>query len=366
MSQPFGERSIPGDSRPESTAASQPLVSVIVLNYNGAIWLERCLASLRAQTVFGQTEVIVADNASPDGSAELAARLLNGWPGGRVVCNGGNLGFAEGNNHPARAARGRYLFFLNNDAWLEPACLEKLLAGVVARGAVAACPLVLNYEDDSFQSAGACGFDLFGLPTARNRVRTPQPVLMPEGCGFLIERECFLALDGFDPEFFMFAEEYDLSWRVWLSGGNVCVIPEARMHHRGAAQVNPHGGARMTEFRTSDRKRFYTNRNHLLVLLKNAQHVLLALVLLQLFLLAAEALTACVLVRRGSFIRTAYWDALRDCWRLRGHIRRQRRFIRRVRRRGDFWMLRFLHARLNRWDELVRMLRFGPPKISTG
>jgi GT2 family glycosyltransferase len=341
-------------------------VSVIVLNYNGAAWLERCLHSLRTQTIFHKIEVIVADNASPDGSAELAVQYLKDWPNARVMPNGRNLGFAEGNNRPARLARGRYLFFLNNDAWLEPACIERLLAGVTSAGAVAACPLVLNYEDDSFQSAGAGGFDVFGLATSRRPPSTTRPVLMPEGCGYLIERERFLALGGFDPEFFMFAEEFDLSWRVWIAGGRACVVPEARLHHRGGAQVNPQGGGQVIEFRTSDRKRFFANRNNLLVLLKNAQHLLLLLLPLQLLLLALEAGAALFLVRRWSFVKAAYMDAVVDCWRLRSHVCQQRRLLRGLRKRGDFWMLRFLRGRLNRWDEFLRMLRFGPPKVSAG
>ena len=80
---------------------------------------------------------------------------------------------------------------------------------------------------------------------------------------------------------------------------------------------------------------------------------------LQLGLWAAEALVSLLLVRRWSFVRKAYWDALADCWRLRDHVRAERQRIRRLRRRGDVWMLRFLRWRFNRWDELKRMIRQG-------
>ena len=123
---------------------------------------------------------------------------------------------------------------------------------------------------------------------------------MPEGCAYLIRRELFQQLGRFDPEFFMFADELDLSWRVWISGQRAIAVPSARLHHRGAAQVNPAGGGSAVEFRTSDTKRFYSNRNGLLVLLKNAHLFLLLLVPLQLGLLAVEALAALLLVRRWS------------------------------------------------------------------
>jgi GT2 family glycosyltransferase len=348
----------------QNPGAAPPRVSVIVLNYNGARWLERCLDSLRAQTIFGQVEVLVADNVSTDGSDRLAARLMQGWPGGRFIQHAQNLGYCEGNNRGADPACGEYLLFLNNDTWLEPDCLERLLAEVQKAGAAAACPLVLNYDDDSFQSLGAFGFDLFGLASTRAQSAVTREVLMPEGCAYLIRRDLFWQIGGFDSVFFMYADEFDLSWRVWVSGHRAVGVPSAGLHHRGAAQVNPAGGGATVEFRTSDTKRFYANRNSLLALLKSAKHFLLLLVLMQLALLGLEALAAVVLVRRWSFVKRAYLGAVADCWRLRSHILAERRRIGQFRRRGDLFMLRFLRLRPNRWDEFQRLRRLGPPKVT--
>ena len=225
-----------------ASGTAQPLVSVIVLNYNGARWLEGCIKSLRNQTILSQLEVIVADNVSTDGSQRLAKQLIEGWPGARFIQHDQNLGYCEGNNRAAEAARGECLLFLNNDTWLEPNCLEVLLAEVRKTGAAAAGPLILNYEDESFQSLGAFGFDVFGLASTRLPSAQTREVLMPEGCAYLIRRDLFQQLGGFDREFFMFADEFDLSWRVWISGHRAIVVPAARLHHRGAAQVNPAGG----------------------------------------------------------------------------------------------------------------------------
>ena len=273
------ERSVV-QTEPRADAVSgedAPLISVVVLNYNGAKWLERCLASLRQQTILARIEVIVADNLSADGSDRLAEQLLEGWPNGRFVQNGANLGFCEGNNRGAAGATGKFLLFLNNDAWLEPDCLEILLRETEKANADVATPLVMNFDDDSFQSLGAAGFDIFGLPTSRLPHTDTREVLMPEGCAYMIRRELFDRVGRFDAEFFMFADEYDLSWRAWVAGGRAVAVPAARLHHRGAANVNPKGGGTVVEFRTSDSKRFYTNRNSLLVLLKSARHVLLLL-----------------------------------------------------------------------------------------
>jgi GT2 family glycosyltransferase len=350
----------------DTQTAASPLISVVILNYNGAKWIERCLASLRQQTLFSQIEIIVADNLSTDGSDRLAEELLREMPNGRFVQNGANLGFCEGNNRGAQSATGAYLFFLNNDTWLEPDCLEVLLRETERLKADAATPLVMNFDDDSFQSLGAAGFDIFGLTTCRLPHNNTREVLMPEGCSFLIRRSLFETLGKFDAEFFMFADEYDLAWRLWVAGGRAVAVPSARLHHRGAANVNPAGQGAVVELRTSDAKRFYTNRNNLLVLLKGARNVLLLLVPLQFGLLLLEALVALVLVRRWGFVRRAYLGAFADCWRLRHHVLAERKRIREFRRHGDWWMLRFLRLRLNRWDELHRLRRLGVPKVTPG
>jgi len=202
-----------------------PVVSVIVLNYNGSRWLDRCLRSLREQTIAAQTEVILADNASTDGSDHLGLSLLTNWPGARFIQHGENLGYCAGNNRAATHATGQYLLFLNNDTWLEPDCLESLVSGVESAGAVGGCPLVLNYHDDSFQSMGAFGFDVFGLPSTRIRSEKIEAVLMPEGCAFLIRRDVFHKLGGFDEVFFMFSDELDLSWRTWITGHRLVALP---------------------------------------------------------------------------------------------------------------------------------------------
>ena len=339
-------------------------VSIIVLNFNGKPWLKRCMDSLRDQDFEHGCEIILADNKSTDGSDKLAEELVKDVPNARFIQNGANLGFCEGNNSPAVMARGEYLLFLNNDAWLERDCLAKLRLAIEETGAAAASPLILNYEDDSFQSIGAEGFDFFGLPAGRVPQEGRRRVLMPEGCAYLIRRDVFELLGGFDPEFFMYADEFDLSWRLWVSGYFAITVPEARVHHRGAANVNPAGGSSVVEFRTSDTKRYYANRNCLLVLLKGAQHLLFSLLVLQLALLMVEAVVALLLVRRWSFVRKAYWEAVRDCWRLHDHIRSERRKLKGLRKRSDFDMLNFLSWRLNRWEELKRMFAFGLPRVA--
>ena len=345
------------------TAAGQPLVSIVVLNCNGANWLPKCFASLKAQTLFDRMETIMVDNHSADDSVAVARGLLADFPAAGIVRLAENLGFCEGNNCGARAARGRWLLFLNNDTWLEPDCMEKLVAGTEKLGAVAATPLVLNYPDDTYQDFGFYGFDFFGLPSSSATATQTREIFIAGGCSYLIRADIFSQLGMFDREFFIYSDDADLSWRVWLAGYKVAGIYEARLHHRGAAGVNPAGGIETLEFRTNDRKRFLTNRNCLLTLLKNGRHILLLPLVPLVALLLLESLVGALLLRRWSFVRASFTDVLRDCWRLRGHVARQRKIVASFRKHSDFWMLRFFRLRPNRWFEIKRLFQFSLPRV---
>jgi len=340
-----------------------PLLSVIILNYNGLRWVDRCVQTLKEQTIFSQIEILIADNQSTDTSDKAFEKAIQDWPNARFIQNGGNFGFCEGNNLPAKVAKGKYLLFLNNDVWLEPDCLEILLREVQAANAQGAMPLILNYDDNTVQTAGGAGYDIFGFISWVAGYSHTREIFIPNGCCFLIEKNLFDKLGGFDKEFFMYADEYDLAWRLSVAGGKSILVPASRLHHRSAANVNPKGVEKIVELRTSDMKRFYANRNTFLLLLKNCQHILLLLLPMQLSLVATETLVLGLVTRRWSFIKTTFLNAINDCWRLRHHVRNERRKLAPLRIRSDWWMLRFLRWRLNRWYELMLVRRLGLPKV---
>ena len=351
-------------NKQEPSSPSAPYVSVIVLNYNGIQWLPRCFDSLARQTVFSNIEVILTDNNSSDGSVKFTEDwFVRTGARGRVVQNGANLFYCGANNNGAATATGEFLLFLNNDTWLEPDCLEKLYQETVKAGAQGAAPLVQNYDDDTFQGGGDVGLDLFGCPNQGSPAEKVQPTFVSPGMSLLINTDIFRKIGGFAPELLIYADETDLSWRIWIAGGKIVSVPTARVHHRGAAVVNPEGQTKTVESRTTDSKRFLANRNGILLLLKNCQHILLVLVLTHLLLLLVEALVMLVLVRRWSHVRKAYLSAIVEAFKMHAHVRAWRKRIRRFRKRGDFWMLRFIRLKPSRWDEVTRLFKFGPPKV---
>jgi GT2 family glycosyltransferase len=340
-----------------------PIVSVIILNWNAAQWIPRCLDSLRQQTFWDKLEIIFTDNFSIDDSEKIARAQMADWPNARFIHTGGNYGFGGGCNRGAAVARGKYLFFLNPDVWLEPDCVEQLVAAGEKSGAPAVAAKVLNYADDSVQWWRDDGYDIFGqgvsTPAGAERDTSFSACTFP-----FVRADTFCTLGGFDEQYFMYGEEGDLAWGLWVSGGRVELAPRARIHHRGEAAVNPRGGEQIAEFRTSKRKRFYANRNHLLTLLKYPQHILWLLPLAFTALLVVEGIFWLLWTRNWSLAKTTSFDVLQECWRMRHHISEQRRLVKKFRRRGDFGMLQFFRFRLGVWREVKKMFRLGTPKIS--
>jgi len=256
------------------------------------------------------------------------------------------------------------VFILNNDLWLAPDCVELALrAADESPDAQLLSVRVVDYDDDTFQGFGSEGFDWFGMGTCTRDHSAPRELFCGYGCAFVIRKDCFFKVGAYPPELLIYGDEMDLGWRVWASGGRILSAPAACVHHRGAAGVNPAGGTRPVELRTTEMKRYLSVRNGLLLLLKNCQHLLLLLLLPHLLLLGSEALCFLVLTRDWKFVRNSYIKGITDAFRMLPHVRAWRKKIKGFRQHGDFWMLRFLHLVPGRLSDLKLMLRLGAPKV---
>ncbi len=341
-----------------ASTSPAPLVSVVAVNYNCKKWLDRFFPSIQAQTIFDRIELVLVDNTSTDGSDKICQEKMAGWTNGVFLATGGNYGYGGGCNRGAAAARGKYLYFVNPDVWLEPTCLEELVKYCESSGAGIASPRVLDYDSDVLQVQGALGFDIFGCMT-REREGDDLPEPFAVAAFYFITKEMLLKAGGFDDEFFLFNEEMDLSWRVWIMGETIRQVPTARIHHQGASS-----GDRTAENRTSEQKRFWANRNQLLTLIKNGRFLLLGLVFTQLALMTAEAIAGAIMARRFSFARWSLLKPIADCWRLRKHILTERRRIAGYRKHGDLWILRkFFTFRFGRWMDVKRLMQARGVKI---
>lgn len=218
-----------------------PLISVIVLNYNGMRWVAPCLDALAAQVGAPPFEIVFVDNASTDGSA---AWVKTRHPGVRVLEAGANLGFAAGNNAGARIARGEWLAFLNNDTAAQPDWLARLHAAATDRPefAIVTSRIVLLDDPDVIDSAGdgylrAGGAFKHGHGGPASAYDTSREVFGACGAAFLIKRAVFEELGGFDESFFMVYEDVDLSYRARLRGHRVWYAADAIVRHAVSASL---------------------------------------------------------------------------------------------------------------------------------
>jgi len=218
-----------------SSSEMLPLITVITVNYNGRRHLQRCLPSLLVTTDI-DFEVIVVDNGSSDGSLEW---LRDSYPGVRVIALDRNHGFGEANRLGVEAARGAFVAFLNNDTEVEPNWLTVLLEVLESDDEIAAVcstlrlldhPDVLNARGGGMSKLGY-GFDRdFGFPFERDFERH-RDVLFPTAAAMLMRKEDWEWCRGFDRAFFMYHEDVDLGWRLWLLGRRVVVCGESIVYH---------------------------------------------------------------------------------------------------------------------------------------
>lgn len=242
-----------------------PRVSVVVVNYRAGDWLRACLQALRQQT-YSHFELILWDNASGDGSVEAAlAAVGDGWL--RVVRHPVNIGFAAGNNRAAHMARGQWIVLLNPDAVPAPDWLERLVAAAERHPEAFLGSLQLDATDPGLvDGAGdhylACGI-AWRSGHGRNRpasLPAEAEIFGPCAAAALYPVQRFLALGGFDEDYFCYFEDVDLAFRHRLQGGECFQINKAVVHHAGGAC----SGAKRSPFSTR-----FGIRNMVLTFVKN-------------------------------------------------------------------------------------------------
>lgn len=247
-----------------------PRVSVVIVSWNARSLLQQCLPSVMA-TDYPNLEVILADNASTDGSAAWVARA---HPSVKIVRHPNNWLFARGNNAALPHATGSYVVLLNNDVEVPPNWLDPLVEAMETDATIGAVqPKLLQYDArDRFEYAGAAGgfLDRVGYPFTRGRLfDTMEPdrgqydnardVFWATGAALMLRRSALHEVGLLDDTFEMHMEEIDLCWRLWRHGYRVRVEPASAVYHIGGASLP----------QSSPRKTYYNFRNSLLMLYKN-------------------------------------------------------------------------------------------------
>lgn len=232
-----------------------PAVSVLMVNWNTREMTLACLRSLYAETRQTSFEVILVDNDSSDGSV---GAIRAEFPQVNLIAERTNHGFAKATNMAAERARGRFLLMLNTDTVVLDGAVDKLcnFAGEYPEARIWGGRTL--FGDGSLNPTSCWGkpslWSIFCFATGLSRAFSRSGLFNPEGyggwkrdsvrevdivtgCLFLIERDFWRALDGFDPAFFMYGEEADLCARARASGARPIITPAATIVHYGGASA---------------------------------------------------------------------------------------------------------------------------------
>jgi len=229
--------------------SSQPLVSVLIVAYKGARWIEACLNSIQRSS-YAPIEIIVVDGNSEDDGVDLARRVC---PAAKVIGMYRNYGFAESNNRASLLAKGKYWLLLNQDGLVDETCIRSLVEAAEKDPATGIWMPKLLYEGDR-RVVNATGIEANEDLWAWNRdcfelnedlIGEESEILAASGCGLMVRADLAKAIGLFDPKFFMYYEDLDLSLRCWFSGHSVRYLPSAVVYHNTRPPVHP---ARFQEY----------------------------------------------------------------------------------------------------------------------
>lgn len=242
-----------------------PRASVVILNYNGCRYLDTCLSAVLHQELEGGFEVVLVDNASTDGSV---AHVRSSWPNVRVVEAAANLGFAAGNNLGIDQARGLHVALLNNDTRVRHGWLSALVEVAESEPRIGAVTSKLVFMDrpSVVQNAGSLvltdgsGGDRGSGEEDQGQYDRREEVFAACGGAALLTRAMLDDVGLFDPTFFAYYEDTDLSWRMRLRGWRIMYEPSAVVEH-------VHSG---TSVEWSPFFTFHVDRNRMFMILKNA------------------------------------------------------------------------------------------------
>lgn len=233
-------------------------VSIIIVNWNSTEFIKQCIHSIQSTVSSLEYEIIVVDNASVD----FACRTLSeAFPSVKLVCLDSNLGFARANNIGAEHSRGKKLLFLNPDTLVLGDAIERMAHQLDSNCRAGAVGCRLLNSDLTLQTSSVQPF-----PTILNQLLSMDwlkrhwpklplwgmQALYTDGCSvvdvevvsgacIMVQSLVFESVGLFSTEYFMYAEEADLCYKIWRAGWRVCHVAEAEVIHFGGQSAKKRG-----------------------------------------------------------------------------------------------------------------------------
>jgi GT2 family glycosyltransferase len=310
---------------------SDPAVSLIVVNFNGAKSIRACVDSLFAERSVA-LQIIVVDNASEDASAAVLQSLTQEHASLEVIRSDRNRGYAGAVNFALPSCRGRYVGVLNMDLIAESCWIGPLVDFLDSSAEVgAANPLITLWDGSTVNAIGqdlhvtGLGFNR-GLGRQRSAIGdAPFRCDGLHGAAFLVRQDTLNAVGGMDESGFLYHEDVNLSWMLRMMGLQIYCVPRSVVRHDYFLSMHPE-------------KLFLLERNRWSLLL-TALHWS-TLVLISPVLLLTEVMLWMYALLRGKRFLAAKARSYRALWNGRRERRSRRADISRFRRVGDFQLLR--------------------------
>ncbi len=240
-----------------------PLVSVIVLNYNGQKHLKECFDSLY-ELNYNNVELILVDNNSKDNSVEF---VKNNYNRVKIIQLKYNYGFAKANNIAATQAKGKYIVLLNNDTYVDINWLTELVKVAESSYKIGIVGSKIYYYDNKkLISYAGSSCDKYGKSNHIGENKTDHRIFNTDrktfyACGacLLIKRELYQKIGLFDSLYFIYNEDLDLCWRTWIFGYLVMYASKSFIYHKIGQVMG----------KETLRQKFLGERNILRTVLKN-------------------------------------------------------------------------------------------------
>lgn len=338
---------------------NEPLVSIVILNYNGKKYIKNCIESIKNQK-YNNIELVFVDNASTDDSLVGLKQI---YPEIKLIINDQNFGSAKGNNIGAKSSKGEYLFFLNIDTKLDSKCIDNLVKVYESDTEIGICACKeLSYDGEVEWNCGIA-VDIFGYSLQG----IPKKVFHASSSSLFIRKELFEKLNGFDESYFMYKDDIDLCWRAQLLGYKIIGVPTATVFHEWGGVTISKSGKKLRsgslereKYILNIKKRYYGELNTIKNILKNySLFTLLWILPFYMFINFFEIIFFLIMGSPKAISEVYIKSYLQVCRNLKQLFKRRKQ-VQKQRKINDFEILKRMQKTIGKLSSLKLI---GLPKI---